>query len=226
MAAPAPDAPPPVFSGTELILAALNHASLPATCTKTTCTDRWGRTTVTRGTGAVWESEDLLRVAAVSKELRAAAAADHLWEPLLQRFMHQRPCGKNDHGKSTHPVYPLRIHGEKRDWRSLFPHAQDSEACDYVLALVLSWRRGQGSRLDEATGDVEDEFHPASEDPGTGCFNECPTTIWLKRPAPLLRCELCGGLSFECGRSFTEHCCGWKHCQLMLRPEQRLPEEL
>jgi hypothetical protein len=34
-----------------------------------------------------------------------------------------------------------------------------------------------------------------------------------------MRCEPCGGLSFECGRSFKD-CSSWTHCQLMLRPEE------
>ncbi|KAG1669898.1 hypothetical protein FOA52_002424 [Chlamydomonas sp. UWO 241] len=148
-------------------MAALHHTSTPATCTETT--DEFGDTEC----DAVWEPEDLLRVAAVSKELHAAAAADHLWAPLLQRLMHQHPFGKDGHGDCTCPVYPDRIHGTERD------------------KLI-----------------------------------KCPTTIWMKRPPILLRCEPCGGLPFECGHSFTEHCCSWKHHQLMLPPEERLPEEL
>ncbi|KAG1669888.1 hypothetical protein FOA52_002414 [Chlamydomonas sp. UWO 241] len=229
MAAPAPGAPP-TFSGIELIMAALNH---PSPLARTQTTDSFGDTEWTWGS-ALWESEDLLRVSAVSKELRTAAAADHLWEPLLERFKEQHPFGKDGHGDSTHPAYPERVSGERRDRHTLLLHVQDSEACSHVPALVLSrsavrhniWSEEAYSRLNEDTGDVEDKFHPASEDPGTHWFvNMCPTTIWLKRP-PVLWCQPCGGLSFECGRSFKEHCSGWKHRQLILPPEERLPKEL
>jgi hypothetical protein len=88
-------------------------------------------------------------------------------------------------------------------------------------------RPGCYTRLDEATGEVEDKFYPATGDPGRNhWFSDCPGEVWLKRPPALLRCEPCGGLSFECGRSFKEHCSGWKHCQLMLPPQERLPHEL
>ncbi|KAG1669904.1 hypothetical protein FOA52_002430 [Chlamydomonas sp. UWO 241] len=210
----------PVTSGTELIVAALHH-----TCTPTTCieiTDEFGDTTYT--CGAVWASEDLLRVAAVSKELRAAAAADHLWEPLLEHFTEQHLFGEDGHGDCSYPVIPARIHGNKRDRHSLLLHPRDRVARAHVPALVLP--QSAKTRLDEVTGDVVDKFHSASEDAGMGSFNECPTTVWLKRPPALMRCEPCGGLSFDCGRSFTEHCCSWKHHQLMLPPEERLPEEL
>ncbi|KAG1669892.1 hypothetical protein FOA52_002418 [Chlamydomonas sp. UWO 241] len=204
-----------------MIVAALKHSS-PLTRTKTA--DSFSNTEWTWCT-ALWESEDLLRVAAVSKELRAAAAADHLWEPLLERFKGQHPFGEDDHGDCTYPVYPDRIHGGEHDGHSLLLHPRDRVAHAHVPALVLS--RSATPRLDEATGDVEDEFHPACDDPGTHPWiNTCPTTIWLKRPPALLRCEPCVGLSFECGRSFTEHCCRWKHHQLTLPPEERLSEEL
>ncbi|KAG1669897.1 hypothetical protein FOA52_002423 [Chlamydomonas sp. UWO 241] len=225
MAALALDAPPPVLSGTELILAALKH---PSPLTRTETTDMFGDTVLTWG-AAVWESENLLRVAAVSKKLCAAATVNRLWEPLLDRFKEHHPWGKEDTGDCTDPVYPERAHGPERDRHSLLPHEQDREVCDHVPALVLSlsaMRLGRGSRLDEATGDMVEKFHPVSEDPGTGWANNCPTSVWLKRPPALLWCQTCGGLSFDCGRSFKEHCSGWKHHQLMLPPKERLPEEL
>jgi hypothetical protein len=223
----APDAPPPVFSGAELLVAALNH-SIPLTCTKST--DRWGLTECTWGT-AVWESDDLLRMAAVSKELTTAATADHLWQPLLARFMQEHPFGEDGAGVCPH-VFPVRIHGTRRDVHSLLPHPRDRVARAHVPALVLDYMsrfvsQNTVGRFNEATGEVEDKFHPASEDPGAESWNNnCPTTIWLPRPPALMRCEACDGLSFECGRAFKEHCSGWKHCQLMLPPEERLPVEL
>ncbi|KAG1677231.1 hypothetical protein FOA52_013430 [Chlamydomonas sp. UWO 241] len=89
MADPAP-AEPPLFSGTELLLAALTYSSSPPSCAR--CTTTYGLGYKKLWGAAVWEKEDLVRVAAVSKELHAVATtADHLWEPLLERYKQQHP---------------------------------------------------------------------------------------------------------------------------------------
>ncbi|KAG1665282.1 hypothetical protein FOA52_015859 [Chlamydomonas sp. UWO 241] len=83
---------------------------------------------------------------------------------------------------------------------------------------------GKGGDFNEATGQVVDLFRRASF--CNPWFGPSPTSIQLPRPPALMRCEPCGGLSFECGRSFKEHCCGWEHAQRMHCPGQSLPEEL
>jgi hypothetical protein len=107
----------------------------------------------------VWEPEDLVRVAAVSKEMHAAATtADHLWEPLLERYEQQHPFNFGWRG----PEYPPRIHGESRDEHTHLPHPQDLTALAHVPALVLFTPFGPDyTRFDEAPGEVSDLFIPA-----------------------------------------------------------------
>jgi hypothetical protein len=80
MTSPTSDAPPPVFSGTELILAALHHMNPgPLACApgsqpargstdSDTASDRGKTECYTWGT-ALCDPEGLLRLGAVSKEL-------------------------------------------------------------------------------------------------------------------------------------------------------------
>jgi hypothetical protein len=232
MAAPAPAAPPP-FSGTDLLLAALTHSSNPPSCAWSANTrlhdfpwwcKKWG--------AAVWESEDLVRVAAVSKELHAAAkTADHLWDPLLERYKKQHAFNFGWRG----PEFPPRLRGKCRDEHSHLPHPRDRTARAHSPALVLCTPFGRTkARFDEASGEVRDLFIPASEDAKSWAFKDPEPSspgkqspgVWLPRPPALLRCEPCGGLSFECGRAFKEHCSSWAHVQMMQDPEERLPEEL
>ncbi|KAG1677234.1 hypothetical protein FOA52_013433 [Chlamydomonas sp. UWO 241] len=217
MAAPAPAAPP-LFSGTELLLTALTHSSNPPSCARRTGT--WGPDYRMRWGAAVWEPEDLVRVAAVSEEMNAAATtADHLWEPLLERYKQQHPFN------FEHQEYPLRIYGESCDEHSSLPHQRDPT----VPALVLCTPFGTPkTRFDEASGEVSDLFIPASEDAESWMKRGfwAAGGVWLPRPPALLRSEPCGDLSFDCGRVFKEHCHSWAHSQMMHDPERRLPEEM
>jgi hypothetical protein len=172
-----------------------------------------------------------VRVAAVSKELYAAAkTADHLWEPLLERYTQQHGWS---FGEET--AFPPRLEGKCRDDHSHLPHPRDRTARAHSPALVLCTPFGRTkARFDEASGEVRDLFIPASEDAKSWAFKDPEPSspgkqspgVWLPRPPALLRCEPCGGLSFECGRAFKEHCSSWAHVQMMQDPEERLPEEL
>jgi hypothetical protein len=211
MASTAPPGVPPFFSGTNLVVAALTHSSPP------TCTD------IDTYPGR-WESEDLVRVAAVSKELRAATTSDHLWEPLLEQFMQEHPFSYE--AGFSDQVFPPRIHDERGG--SWHPHARDRIARGHVPALVIyNPDAGPWTQFNEATGEVVDLFIPASRE--SDIMRTCPYDpcgVWLPRPPVLMRCEPCGGLSFESGRLYTEHCISWAHSQMMQPREERLPEEM
>jgi hypothetical protein len=208
-------------------VAALSHSS-PPTCERLSTTDSLG-SRILVWKNVLWKSEDLLRIAAVSKDLRAATTADHLWEPLLEQLMQQHPF----RWKEWQDVaFPRRLHDKRGD--SCHPHSRDRTARGHVPALVLCTHKARyETRFDEGTGAVSDLFIPAPKEQEEERENQQswprspqPYDVWLPRPPVLMRCEPCGGLSFECGGSFKEHCSSWTHSQMMLPPEERLPKEL
>jgi len=156
----------------------------------------------------------LLALRGTSREFRALASDDHAWTDAFRYLTETFKLGEDD---LKVPDYPIRAHGQERDWASFFPSdAESVELAGFVLARC-GWEAPTTHMTPE--GVLEDLFHPSSE-AAVDRFSppDRRTMVYKARPLPL-RCELC---DVECDSyaTFTAHCLLKTH-KVLLDPSKR-----
>ena len=156
---------------------------------------------------------ELFAVRGACRELRALASDDHAWTDAFRSVFETFKLGEDD---LKVPAYPIRAHGQERDWAAFFPG--DAESVE--LAGLVLCRYGGEDPVDPPTtymtleGVLEDLFYPSSE---AAPFDR-RRAVYKARHLPL-RCELC---DVECDSyaSFTAHCLLKAH-KVLLDPSKR-----
>ena len=161
---------------------------------------------------------DLLALRGTNRELRALASDNHAWTDAFRNLIVNFELGEDD---LKVPDYPIRAHGQQRDWASHFPSDDERvELAGLVLARVGSTCvcEHPPTRL-TPEGVLEDLFHPSSEAAvDRSSSHERRTVVYKARQLPL-RCETC---DVDCNSyaSFTAHCLLKTH-KVLLDPSKR-----